>query len=142
MCMQNLAIGGLGVSFASAWQKLESNSFAILQTLPWKPFEEKLKRGLQAFLGREHFYRGATWKLLQKSFSSGIQNIPLFLSLVFIGEILDSLCINFPLIDMNSFKNIYVFPFLFQCIFVSQINFSSSRQHIYISLVLFIIIFY
>lgn len=60
MCMQNLAIGGLEVSFASSWQKPESNSFAILQTLPWKPFEEKEERGVQAFLEREHFYRPAT----------------------------------------------------------------------------------
>lgn len=34
--MQNLAMGGLEGSFASPWQKPESNSFAILQTPPWR----------------------------------------------------------------------------------------------------------
>lgn len=69
MCMQNLAVGGLEGSFASPWQKPESNSFAILQTPPWKPFEEKEKRRVQAFLEREHFCSQATWKRHQKSFS-------------------------------------------------------------------------
>jgi len=58
--MQNLAIGGLEVSFASSCQKPESNSCVILETLPWKPFEEKENSGVQGFLKREYFYRQAS----------------------------------------------------------------------------------
>ena len=90
--MQNLAIGGLEASFASSWQKSESNSFAVLQTLPWKCFEEKEKVGYKPSWKEDMFTDELHKNYFKRAFQAAsflhsvIQNISPFLNLLFIGK--------------------------------------------------------